>query len=149
MTYEPGSLMPHSKGHPIILIMSRVNRIIVIQPIYLRSILILSFHLSLVLHWYPFSIVPPVNIFKTPLPSPILRIWTAHLNLLHLSPWLYWAKGTIYQIPHYEVFSIPIFTALGRNTLGSCSRILLSFDVRGEFWQPYNGIANINVFFIF
>ena len=71
---EPGGSMPHSQG-----LSNNPNpestQLLVLIPIYLRSILILSSHLRLDFSKGLF----PVKIFKTLLPSSILATLPAHL----------------------------------------------------------------------
>ena len=57
---------------------------LVLLPIFLRSILVLHSHLRLGLPKYLFSVGLLVKILKALLPSSILTIWPAHLNLLDL-----------------------------------------------------------------
>ena len=80
---EPGCLMPHSQGSPIIPILGRNNPILRIDTygISLRYILILPSHLRLGLPKGLFPAGLHVKILKSILPSHFLATWPANILL--------------------------------------------------------------------
>jgi hypothetical protein len=73
--------MPHSQGSSAISILSRINTI---SHIYLKYILILSFHVRLGFPKAPFPEGLLIKILKVLLRSSVLATWHAHLNPLDL-----------------------------------------------------------------
>ena len=80
---EPIGSMPHSQqlsGNPY----PEPNQPILCIDTYLRSVLILSFHLCLDLPICHFPVGLPVKILKALLPSSIIAIYPPHINFLKL-----------------------------------------------------------------
>jgi hypothetical protein len=85
MTY--GTRMSNAssrRAHQQFLCWAESTQVLVLIPIFIRSILILSSHLILGLPKGLFPVGVPIKVLKALLTSSILAKWPAHLNLLDL-----------------------------------------------------------------
>ena len=104
---EPRDQCCIQKSFPIILILCRINPILVLTPISLRSIPILSSHTCLGLSRGLFSVGLHVTTLKALPAFSSQATCPAHLNLLDLTTLILLGCGTNYVVPRCDSFYAP------------------------------------------